>query len=342
MRLLAPAKINLHLRVGPRREDGFHPLLSWFTTVRLFDSLVLEEDEIDRRGAMAAPDDAGSGQSRENSGSAAEVALICDLPGLPCDERNLVVRIARAFRDAARSESGAARADGSATARGGGPRHVGGIRATLQKRIPIGAGLGGGSSDAARTLLGLNRLWRMGRAADDLSAFAVRFGSDVPFFFHGPSSVCRGRGEIVMPVPRPAARWAVLVLPELAMPTAEVYRRFDAMGLGRESDIATQPDWSAWAKLNSEDLLPRLVNDLEPPAFDLAPRLGALRTRVEEMLGRAVRMSGSGSSLFTLFDDESAAQEAAAHIERDARERALAVEVSPIFRDDLNEDFEDR
>lgn len=342
MRLLAPAKINLHLRVGPLRVDGFHPLLSWFTTVRLFDSLVLEENEIEARVGILAPPGAGSGQAGADAGSAAEVALICDLPGLPCDERNLVVKIARAFRDVARSQSGAERADGSATARIGGSRHVGGIRATLQKRIPIGAGLGGGSSDAARTLLGLNRLWRMGRAANDLSAFAVRFGSDLPFFFHGPSSVCRGRGEIVMPVPRPVARWATLVLPKLAMPTAEVYRRFDAMGLGRERDITDEPDWSAWAKLKSEELLPRLVNDLEPPAFELAPQLGALQVRIEEMLGRAVRMSGSGSSLFTLFDDESAAQEAARHIERDTRERALAVEVSPIFRDDLNEDFEDR
>jgi len=190
--------------------------------------------------------------------------------------------------------------------------------------------------------MGLDRLWRMGRAADDLSAFAARFGSDLPFFFHGPSSVCRGRGEIVMPVPRPSARWAVLVLPNLAMPTADIYRRFDTMGLGRECDIAEAPDWLAWAKLASEDLLPRLVNDLEPPAFDLAPQLGALRARIEEMLGRAVRMSGSGSSLFTLFDAEPAAKEAAAHIERDTCERALAVEVCPIFGDDLNEGFEDR
>ena len=340
MRLLAPAKINLHLRVGPRREDGFHPLVSWFTTIGLFDSLVLEENEA--RGGFPSPAGAGRGQAGEDAGTAAEVALLCDLPGLPCDERNLVVKIARAFAEAVRSESGAARAIGSATTHAGGPGHVSGIRATLQKRIPVGAGLGGGSSDAARTLMGLNRLWRMGRAADDLSAFAARFGSDLPFFFHGPSSICRGRGEKVMPVPRPAARWAVLVMPRLAMPTADVYRRFDAMGLGRERDLTDEPDWRTWTTLSSEDLLPRLVNDLEPAAFELVPELSALRARIEENLGRAVRMSGSGSSLFTLIDDESAAQEAAAHIERDTRERALAVEVSPIFRDDLNKEFEDR
>lgn len=343
MRLLAPAKINLHLRVGPRRADGFHPLLSWFVTVGLFDTLVLQAAASEARGEAPWPIRAGDSRDGADAGAAGEIALDCDLPGLPCDERNLVVKIARAFQDAARSHSSALRADRSQpAARHGAPRHVGGFRATLHKRIPIGAGLGGGSSDAARTLMGLNRLWRTGWSPDQLSAFAARFGSDLPFFLHGPNSVCRGRGEIVSPLPRLQSRWAVLVLPALAMPTADVYRRFDAMGFGREYDIADQPDWQSWATLRSEDLLPRLVNDLEPPAFDLAPNLGRLRARIEEKLGRAVRMSGSGSSLFTLFDSEPAARDAAEHIERDSRERALAVEVCPIFRDDLNEDFGDR
>src|SRR5689334_13715066 len=208
MRLLAPAKINLHLRVGPKREDGFHPLLSWFVTVGLFDTLDLEAEGIEAQGESLRPVRAGSRAATPSGDDASGIVLDCDLPGLPCDERNLVVRIARALRDAVRSTSGAAPGDELAPARHSKPRHVGGIRATLQKRIPVGAGLGGGSSDAARTLMGLNRLWRMGRAADELSAFAARFGSDLPFFFHGPSSVCRGRGEIVRPIARPAARWA--------------------------------------------------------------------------------------------------------------------------------------
>ena len=362
MRLLAPAKINLHLRVGPRRDDGFHPLVSWMTTVGLFDSLVLEVEAMapaGREGSPAGqgnrPDVGRAGSDADNSAkaraeaSAAPVALACDLPGLPCDERNLVVKIARAWMEAAGSENdapeygagpGAPASSGACGAAA--PRHVGGIRATLQKRIPVGAGLGGGSSDAARTLLSLNRLLKTGRAADDLSAFAARFGSDLPFFFFGPSSVCRGRGEIVKPVPRPAARWAVLGLPRVSMPTADVYRRFDEMGLGRMQDLAVEPDWYEWAGLKSQELLPRLVNDLEAPAFAIAPRLDGMRRRIEQMLGRPVRMSGSGSSLFTLFDAEPEARAASSRIERDLIERAVSVEVAPIFRDDLNEDFEDR
>ena len=319
MRLLAPAKVNLHLRVGPRRADGFHPLLSWFVTVGLFDKLTLEEAAAGRTPSPQSPGHAGAGGATEG---AAGMTLQCDLPGLPPDERNLVVNIASAWGLGARGERG--------------PGHVGGIRATLTKQIPVGAGLGGGSSDAARMLLGLNQLWGMNRAADRLSEFAARFGSDLPFFFFGPSSVCSGRGEIVRPVGRPIAGWAVLVLPQVSMPTAEVYRRFDAMGLGREQDVRDQVDWGAWTKLSSEELLPRLVNDLEAPAFAIAPQLGGLRQEIEQALGRTVRMSGSGSSLFTLYDQRVAAETAAAAVQNKCRQRALAVEVAPEFSDDLN------
>jgi 4-diphosphocytidyl-2-C-methyl-D-erythritol kinase len=298
MRLLAPAKINLHLRVGPLSPDGFHPLLSWMTTVGLFDTLILN------------PDPAGP--------NADPVSLSCDDPSLPCDERNLVVRVARAWREESRLPEAR-------------------VAIELRKRIPMGAGLGGGSSDGARVLLGLTNLWRSGRAANDLSAFAARFGSDLPFFFHGPSSVCRGRGEIVKPVARPTPRWALLVLPKLSMPTPQVYRQFDQMRLGTERDIEDAPPWDQWATLKSEELLPRLVNDLEAPAFEIAPELADLRQRVERKVGRPMRMSGSGSSLFTLFDLREQAVALAPQIEQDERQKAIVVKVAPQIEDDLEQ-----
>ena len=99
------------------------------------------------------------------------------------------------------------------------------------------------------------------------------------------------------------------MLPDVHMPTADVYRRFDAIGLGSDDALAADatdaaPAWTSWAALDAERLLPLLVNDLERPAFDLAPPLARLRADAEQRLGRPVRMSGSGSSLFTLFDDE--------------------------------------
>jgi 4-diphosphocytidyl-2-C-methyl-D-erythritol kinase len=123
------------------------------------------------------------------------------------------------------------------------------------------------------------------------------------------------------------------------MPTADVYRRFDAMGLGREQDLLDEPDWEQWTKLKSADLLPRLVNDLEQPALDISPQLSELRREHEKLLGRIVRMSGSGSSLFTLFDEEAEAKDASARLSRSLGGRALAVEVSPNFTDDLNTEF---
>ncbi len=120
------------------------------------------------------------------------------------------------------------------------------------------------------------------------------------------------------------------------MPTPDVYRRFDQMNLGVDEDIDNEPDWKTWAALKSEELLPRLVNDLEPPAFDIAPALGELRSRTEKSLHRPVRMSGSGSSLFTLFDEQSHAVDAAEKLKRDTNELAVPVEVSPVLKDDLN------
>lgn len=301
MRLLAPAKINLHLRVGAALPSGFHPLLTWMTTVGLFDTLTFQT--VDERAEPA-------------------LQFTCDDPGLPTDGTNLVVRAATALADAARQAG----------------RDLPGLRIALTKRIPSGGGLGGGSSDAATTLTALSRLLRLDWPTDRLAAVAATLGSDVAFFLHGPSSVCTGRGEIVRPIPRPRPRWAVLVLPGLAMPTPDVYRQFDRMRfdgkpLGsnpRGSDLANEPDWGTWSDLSADRLLPLLVNDLEPPAFVLSPQLARLRTDAEQVLGRIVRMSGSGSSLFTLTDDEPGARAAAGRVAARLHVRAVAVELAPV------------
>lgn len=294
MRLLAPAKINLHLRVAAPGADGFHPLLSWMCTVHLFDTLDL-----------VRADSPG-------------VALTCDHPSLACDGSNLIVKIGNAFseqlsRELGRQEKPAAA--GKAL----------GASIQLQKRLPMGGGVGGGSSDAAATLAGLAQLWNAGWDRPQLSDFASRFGSDISFFLNGPSAVCTGRGEIVRPIASPRPTWALLVLPEISMPTPAVYRRFDEMKLG--SDVHDEPDWQEWTGLSAEALLPRLVNDLEAPAFSISPELGRLRVEIEQIVGRPVRMSGSGSTLFTLFDDERSAAKAAEMVVNQRGVRAVAVRV---------------
>jgi 4-diphosphocytidyl-2-C-methyl-D-erythritol kinase len=313
-----PAKVNLHLRVGPPRADGFHPLLTWMCTVGLFDRLTMRVDD---PGTVADLDPAavvpGSPPARPSP-----IRLTCDPPNVPADDRNLVVQAVRAWHGVL----------------GGATRP---ISAVLAKRTPVGAGLGGGSSDAAFALLAAARLWGWpptsgpagadgGLSAADLdalSAVAARFGSDIPFFLRGPSAVCTGRGELVRPISPPAARWAVLLLPPVAMPTPDVYRRFDAMRLGRDADVEREPDWAAWAALPATNLLLRLANDLEPPAFDLRPDLATWRAAAEEVAARPVRMSGSGSSLFTLFDARGEADAAAADLATASALAGVRVEV---------------
>jgi len=294
MNILAPAKINLHLRVGRRREDGFHPLLTWMCAVGLFDIVKLQP-------------------ARPNEGVSAPaggVEFECDRTDLPRGDDNLVVKVARGF---------AAEVVGSRP-----------VCIALTKRIPVGAGLGGGSSDAAATLAGLNRLWGANWSADRLSEFAARFGSDVPFFLHGPSAACRGRGEVVRTVPAPRPTWALLAMPPFGLATRDVYARFDEMGLGDDDALAEarEPDWHEWARLGARDLSARVGNDLEPAAFSLSPPLAALREALERRLGRRVRMSGSGSTLFTLYDaaEEADAKAAAGEIDDAVGVRTRLVE----------------
>lgn len=319
-RLLAPAKINLHLRVGSPAPDGFHPLMSWMCTVALFDTL-----EVSRLAK-------GDGKSL--------VYMTCDDPALPCDATNLIVRAGAALAEAIAADRPTRVGDNALVGREVTEETVGvfGVKVALRKRIPFGAGLGGGSSDGATAMIGLNRVWSAGFDRDRLAALSARCGSDLPFFFYGGSSICTGRGQVVRPTPPPVARWAALFLPDVQMPTPRVYRVFDEMKLGHPRHLAAElVDWVAWAKLPAEELLPLLVNDLESPAFAINPQLGRLRSELETDLGRPVRMSGSGSSLFTLFGNEADAVRVAESVSGKYHVRSVAVEVSPKISDDLND-----
>lgn len=268
MQRISPAKVNLFLRVGPRRADGYHDLVSWFAMTGLHDVL----------------DFVPSADPR--------LSLTCNLPGLAVDQSNLIIKAATLLREAAGGAAGAT--------------------IELAKRIPMGAGLGGGSSNAAVTLLALNELWQCSLPVEQLSALAARLGSDVPFFLGSPSAICRGRGEIIEAFGAPAARWIVVILPPIAMPTPQVYRRFDELGLG--THLSSLGEFGRLASLPARELLPELVNDLETPAFAIRPDLGELRSAIEAAVGRPVRMSGSGASLFTVFDEQAEATAAAAAI----------------------------
>lgn len=264
--LRSHAKINLYLRIGPRRPDGFHSLVSWFCLVGLADELEFRPGPESEVGA---------------------VTLTCDRPDVPCDGRNLILKAARSLDPVGRSA----------------------VEVHLRKRIPMGGGLGGGSSNAAVALRGLQQIWGVSLSPVREMEIAAQLGSDVPFFLGGPSAICRGRGESVTPASPPLASAAVLLLPAIAMPTPAVYRRFDEMGLGTDLDDVERH--LPGVELPTLDLLGRLTNDLEAPAFAISPELCALRSRAEQIARRPVRMSGSGSTLFTLYDSQQEATDAA-------------------------------
>jgi 4-diphosphocytidyl-2C-methyl-D-erythritol kinase len=298
-------------------------------TAGLFDTLTFvrhsprgDADEVGDATGQAR----GSSRGADRTGEAI-FALACSDPALPTDSAgNLVSRVALALADTLSRVGEGSTARGATRA-----RETGRVSAFLNKRIPPGAGLAGGSSDAASTLMALNRIWQLGWSSERLSAFAAQFGSDVPFFFaEGGSAICTGRGEVVRTVAPPdTCRWATLVLPRFAMPTPDVYRRFDEMRLGDERRISEEPDFAAWSKLPAAELMPRLVNDLEPPAFSLRPELGELRAALEKKLGRAFRMSGSGSSLFSLCDRFDDAETLAGRVRTEINVDAIAIEIAP-------------
>lgn len=187
-----------------------------------------------------------------------------------------------------------------------------GARIDLQKRIPVAAGLGGGSSDAATALLGLNALWGLRLQRPDLRELGSRLGSDVPFFLgDSPCALAQGRGEQLTPLtPLPMA-WVVLVNPPLPIATAEVYRGFPPHYW---SDGSRTAAWLAASQTGAG--VPSPFNDLESVALTIAPAAGAARDALRSAGAPAAVMSGSGSTYFALFTGEAEARAVVARLVR--------------------------
>ena len=184
-----------------------------------------------------------------------------------------------------------------------------GIRIRLDKRIPWGAGLGGGSSDAAATLSALNRLWELKLDTSDLVELAGRLGSDVPFFIHGGTALIEGRGEKVTPLAASMLGWFVLLLPpmpRIPRKTQQLYSRLDARHftegqfVGKASRI-----WSQDRQLSPS----LLFNVFDKVAFDAFPGLEGYWRRFEEAGGTDIHLVGSGPALFSTVDGEAEAEE---------------------------------
>ncbi|MFA4969305.1 MAG: 4-(cytidine 5'-diphospho)-2-C-methyl-D-erythritol kinase [Sulfuritalea sp.] len=212
------------------------------------------------------------------------IVLATPLPGVP-PETDLTVRAAHALRAAAGATAGA----------------TAGVTLHLVKRLPMGGGLGGGSSDAATTLMALNRLWRTGLDSPALQRIGLALGADVPIFVHGRAAFAEGVGERFADVALPAA-WYLVLMPAVAVPTLEIFR---SAQLRRDTPAIAAADWRPGFG----------HNDLEPVACELYPEV---RRHLDWLrhYGDA-RMSGSGACCFVEFAQESAARAALAALPAD-------------------------
>ena len=260
-----------------RRPDGYHELESLFLPLDLADEVELSVSRA--------------------QGARVELQLIDGSSEVPRGAENLAVRAASRFLSVAGLE-----------------RHVA-IR--LRKRIPVAAGMGGGSSDAAAVLLGLSRLLPGAVDAAELPELALSLGADVPFFLDPRPALVRGVGELCEPLAPPwPARTLLLANPGRPLPTAEVFAVYD-----REPGAAPsrgQPPFFELVRAAGSDVgaLPALLeNQLDPAALSLCPAIAPLRDKLQDAGALGVGLSGSGATVFGVFPDEARARAALPHFE---------------------------
>jgi 4-diphosphocytidyl-2-C-methyl-D-erythritol kinase len=268
----APAKVNVHLAVGPLRPDGFHELRTVYLAVSLFDTVTVRP---------------GDGLALTVSGEGTGAARGADL--VPADRRNLVWRAAELL-----AASSGVPADATIE---------------IAKSIPAAAGLAGGSADAAAALVALDALWGTRASREDLVGLAAKLGSDVPFSLLGGVALGAGRGEQVTPVlARTRWNWVLGIAGE-GLSTPAVYGELDRLrAAGRvpagEDLAAAEPVIAALRSGPPDALASSLVNDLQAPALALRPELGrALRTATDAG-ALAALVSGSGPTVAALAADE--------------------------------------
>ncbi len=281
LRLKAPAKVNLFLKVLKKRPDGFHELKTLFERVSLFDDIIL----------MPHP---------------SKILIETASRNIPRGPKNICYRAARLLRD----EFGICE----------------GVKIKITKRIPVRAGLGGGSSDAAAVLMGLNRLWKLRLSRHALAKLGERLGSDVSFFILNTSfAMGSGRGEILKPISKRLKIWHVLVKPDFGISTKKAYQALRQGVLTPQNTDATMA-LRLIEKADREHLPDVLTNSLE---LALNKRVTTILNSIKKMLFRqgaiVSLMSGSGSSVFGIFSSRKEAFSAARVLKKNRRWQVFAV-----------------
>jgi 4-diphosphocytidyl-2-C-methyl-D-erythritol kinase len=288
-----PAKINLQIAVGPRRPDGYHGLVTVFHAVSLFDEVTVEP--AGRDGVTVT----GEGADR-----------------VPANGDNLALRAVAALRAAVRD-------------RGGGP---GRVHVSIAKRIPVAAGLAGGSADAAAALVACNELWETGLAQQRLLEIAATVGSDVAFALLGATAVGRGRGEQLTPALAPATQYHwVLAFADGQLSTPEVYAALDRIrGDQGAAPVLDAALMSALRSGQAKLVGASLSNDLQQAAVSLFPALRKTLTAGLELGALGALVSGSGPTCVFLAANAERALELAVSISGTGVCRSVARVSGPV------------
>ncbi|HET9872328.1 MAG TPA: 4-(cytidine 5'-diphospho)-2-C-methyl-D-erythritol kinase [Propionibacteriaceae bacterium] len=292
VRVRVPAKINLALRVGPARKDGYHPLATVFHAVSLFDEVHAE---------WASPGEF----TVSVTGEGADV--------VPLDGRNLAIRAARLLAD----------------------RHAAdeplGVSLSIRKCIPVAGGLAGGSSNGAAALLACATLWNLPIGGEELQELAAELGSDVPFALLGGTALGSGRGEHLVPVlARGSYSW-VLAFGHKGLSTPAVYGRHDELTpAGADPLEVPDPLMNALRSGDPAKVGPELLNDLQPAALDLQPKLQQVLDAGLEYGAVGAVISGSGPTCAFLARSEDAAVDLSVALSADGVCRAVRRVSGPV------------
>jgi 4-diphosphocytidyl-2-C-methyl-D-erythritol kinase len=277
VRVKAPGKVNVSLDVGPLRADGFHPVASVYLAVSLYEEVAATSTDTGEITVGISP----------------ASTLDLDDVDIPLDERNLAYKAAAIMTDVS--------------------EHSTGVHLEITKRVPVAGGMGGGSADAAATLLACDALWNSGLSRDELAHLAAELGADVPFSLLGGTAVGLGVGDDLSPALVKAQTDWVLVTADFGLSTPEVFRTLDrlraAEGAEIEAPTAVDPRILAALRGGDADALSRvLVNDLQRASIELAPGLRDVLGLGESCGAIAGIVSGSGPTVALLAHSPAAAE----------------------------------
>ncbi|MEC4891662.1 MAG: 4-(cytidine 5'-diphospho)-2-C-methyl-D-erythritol kinase [Oscillatoria sp. PMC 1051.18] len=279
--LIAPAKINLYLEIIGSRPDGFHELVMLLQSIELSDRVYLHANGID------------------------DIRIHCQHPEVPSQPTNLAYKAAKLMADQFPDIFA----------------NYGGMEITIDKRIPVAAGLAGGSTDAAAVLVGINLMWQLGLTQPELQELAALLGSDVPFCISGGTAIATGRGEQLDAINSPPSLFVVLAkYRNISVSTAWAYQTY-RQKFGHEYiidpevirsriiEIHSSPLVNAISHKHSAKIGQLLHNDLERVVLPAYPQVEQLRNAFADAGVLGTMMSGSGPTVFALCESETHAQE---------------------------------